>query len=206
MSPKTSLLPAVLLPAALLLAACASQPAGAPATTSAPAAGAAEGTSVPVPDAESGSAAAAPSAGTALPPGVQRVVFGTSYKPRSATGVPRCGIRDALPEPVTFQAGAREVTWVALVDTAVVADLRGTVVGDPGGAFAMEPCEVYTVCGSGACRVQYGAVLRREDGQPLRPGPYRLEIEVTGQKATLPFTVAATPALEAAPAPPAPGP
>lgn len=183
MSPKTSLLPAILLPAALLLAAGAPETAAQTATT------------VPVEDARppaaGAAAAAAPGTGPALPPGVRQVVFGTSYKPRSATGVPRCGIREPLSAPVTFPAGAREVAWIALVDTAVVADLRGTVTGDSGGELALEPCEIYTVCGSGACRAQYGAVLRRQDGQPLRPGAYRLEIEVAGQKATLPFEVAA---------------
>lgn len=193
-----------LLPAALLLAAgCAAQPAGAPKTGSSSAAAAEpagvadSATSVPVAAAEpSGAPAVAGSgsdaaAGPALPAGVRRVIFGTSYKPRSATGVPRCGIQAPLPEPPVFEAGAREVAWVALVDTAVVTSLEGTVVGDSGGELAMEPCEIYAVCGSGACRAQYGAVLRRKDGQPLRPGAYRLEIEVAGQKATLPFEIEA---------------
>lgn len=184
MTPKTALYSLALLPAALLLAACAAQPAGAPATGSAPAT-AVDSTSVPVSNAE-------PAAAPALPPGVRRVFFGTSYKPRSATGVQRCGIEAPLEEPPVFDVGSREVAWVAMVDTAVIADLKGTVIGDSGGELAMEPCEIYTVCGSGgACRAQYGAVLRRQDGQPLRPGAYRLEIEVAGQKVTLPFEIAA---------------
>jgi hypothetical protein len=207
MTPKTALCSLALLPAALLLAACAAQPAGAPATgstattaepaTAAPAA-AVDSTSVPVSNAEPPAATAGsgttaePEAGPALPPGVRRVVFGTSYKPRSATGVPRCSIQIPLDEPPLFDAGAREVAWIALVDTGVVTDLKGTVIGDSGGELAMEPCEIYAVCGSGgACRAQYGAVLRRRDGQPLRPGMYRLEIEVAGQKVTLPFEIAA---------------
>ncbi|HYH47666.1 MAG TPA: hypothetical protein VEG34_18440 [Thermoanaerobaculia bacterium] len=201
MTPKTVLYSLALLPAALLLAACAAQPAGAPETGSAPVAAepvaaapaaAVDSTSVPVSNAAGAETAAGPEAGPALPPGVRRVIFGTSYKPRSATGVPRCSIQVPLDEPPVFDAGAREVAWIAMVDTAVVADLKGTVVGDSGGELAMEPCEIYAVCGSGgACRAQYGAVLRRQDGQPLRPGTYRLEIEVAGQKATLPFEVAA---------------
>ncbi len=193
MTSKTALCSLALLPAALLLAACAAQPAGAPQAASSPAAAApaaaVAATSVPVADSQPAGAATA--AEPALPPGVRRVIFGTSYKPRSATGLPRCSIQVALDGPPVFDAGTREVAWIALVDTAVVTDLKGTVIGDSGGELALEPCELYTVCGSGgACRDQYGAVLRRKDGQPLRPGPYRLEIEVAGQKATLPFEVA----------------
>lgn len=207
MTPKTALYSLALLPAALLLAACAVRPAGAPETGAAGAPHAPDVAARVAPNAtdEPVTAAAAeaqtaagsgamaePAAGPALPPGVRRVIFGTSYKPRSATGVPRCGIQIPLDEPPVFDAGAREVAWIAMVDTAVVTDLKGTVVGDSGGELAMEPCEIYAVCGSGgACRAQYGAVLRRQDGQPLRPGTYRLEIEVAGQKATLPFEIAA---------------
>jgi hypothetical protein len=165
-----------LLPALLLVAALAPQ--AAPLSAS-------EAETLAAPE-----AAPAPAA-PALPPGVRQVAFGPPARSRSATGVPRCGIQAPLPAPPTFAAGTREAAWVALVDTQLVANLQGTVTGDAGGELALEPCEIYTVCGSGACRAQYGAILRRKDGQPLRPGSYRLEIDVAGKKATLPFAVAA---------------
>jgi hypothetical protein len=131
-------------------------------------------------------AAAAP----ALPPGVREVLFGPPYQHPSSTGIPYCRIKNPLPAP-RFAAGVREIAWTAMVDREVVTDLVGRVSGDAGGELAVETCNAFGTCSRGMCRVQWGAVLHRKDGQPLQPGTYHLEIEVAGQKADLPFEIAA---------------
>lgn len=170
--------PLFLLAAALLVGCQASAQAPAPVTAPTQA-----------PDAAASSSATASTA-SALPAGVRQVLFGPPFRHQGGTGSWYCRIKDPLPAH-RFAAGVKEIAWVANVDPEIVTGLQGRVTGEAGGELAIDVCDAFRTCSTGMCRGQYGAVLRRQDGQPLNPGTYRLEIEVAGQKATVPFKIAA---------------
>lgn len=147
---------------------------------------------VAVPPQASAAAASSPttaSAAPALPAGVQQVLFGPPFRHQGGTGSWYCRIKDPL-SAHRFAAGVKEITWVAKVDPETVKELQGKVTGEAGGELEIEPCKAMKTCSTGMCWSQYGEVLKRRDGQPLNPGTYRLEIEVAGQKATVPFEIA----------------
>ncbi|HYH47667.1 MAG TPA: hypothetical protein VEG34_18445 [Thermoanaerobaculia bacterium] len=145
------------------------------------------------PAAESSSATGitAPALPTGVwPVGVRQVLFGPPFRHQGATGSWYCRIKDPLLAP-RFAAGVKEIAWVVNVDPETVKELQGKVTGEAGGELEADLCKAMKTCSTGKCWSQYGEVLRRRDGQPFQAGTYRLEFEVAGQKATVPFEIAA---------------